>query len=355
MYDHYGPWPPYKYPHTHYRKNDPLKAIGRLQTAIRNLERYVKWLTKITNKDTERLTNALMTLVTKMKLHVEQLTAQIKAKFVADEAWDVAIWNAITDIERLLKIILDENTGLIRCIEDTLKGHKDRLDGHDQDIRDINQQITNILNQITLIWEAINNGGGGGGDWDEARIKLIEDRLDALERFLTGSYTVLTVGTDFSFAPLSGFALSEEDLEVGVIESPTAYTVRLTTGLLKHNFIGRENTFRFNHGATSGNDYVLSQIMSLRFLGSYSEVNTANDISSNRNANTRIWNILPTSSRASWPVLFNMTKDATLFPFIFSAVSIEDGYNDQYYNNYTDSGGFTMTYGNFQYDFTLLK
>lgn len=117
-------WPPYKYPHTHYRHNDPLEAIKYLNTAIVRIEHYLKWLTKTTNDDTIHLIEDILKLVVRIQEMIAEISAAMKLNNDAQEIWQEQIISSVDTIMTIVETVLDQNDGLIKCIEDTLLKHK---------------------------------------------------------------------------------------------------------------------------------------------------------------------------------------------------------------------------------------
>lgn len=135
-------WPPYKYPHTHYRHNDPLEAIKYLNTAIVRIEHYLKWLTKTTNDDTIHLIEDILKLVVRIQEMIAEISAAMKLNNDAKELWQEQIISSVDTIMTIVETVLDQNDGLIKCIEDTLLKHKLQIELIFQYLEELTSYVT---------------------------------------------------------------------------------------------------------------------------------------------------------------------------------------------------------------------
>lgn len=174
MFHGHGPCgPPYKYPHTHMHCNDPLEAIKYLNTAVVRIEQFLKWLTETHNDDVSRILTDFQTLLTKILEYIPRLVASLEAEAAADIAYKERVESSIVGIMQIIEEITNTRDGLIKCIEDTLKKHKDRLDGHDTILADHERRITII--------ERLLDGLEIDVDFNNGFSKKLLDNVSALD------------------------------------------------------------------------------------------------------------------------------------------------------------------------------
>lgn len=147
----------YKYPHTHFRCNDPLEAIKYLDSHVWKIEKYLKKLTDMHNRDVVELIADLQALVDKIKGFTADIEAAISSNNTADQAWREAVSSSMSLIANSIKNITARTGSLVECIEESILRNKRRIDGHDEDIAAIRVDIQNLKNDITDIKNNITN------------------------------------------------------------------------------------------------------------------------------------------------------------------------------------------------------
>lgn len=181
--------------------------------------------------------------------------------------------------------------------------------------------------------------------WD--KIKELEDLINSL---LGDGYTELVEGRDYEYELSNDFYIYVDNLKVSVIDSQSRVIVNVAT-----EWLGNEDLtpVKQNHNSPVST-IPASIIASIRFLGDYAYLNNrTSSMGDYRNKGGGTWNITPKEARASFRAEYNMDLDYNGWPFVISLRSYQDGYNNQFSEDYTQS--LRLRPGIVDYDFTILK
>lgn len=220
-----------------------------------------------------------------------------------------ALDNEIVDLQNAIKKINQEITNIY------------------QDIKNINKEITNIKNDITNIYNQLSALTGGG---DFKRLK--KDK-------------------DYKITFFNGFYNDINDLFIGYIKTQDGVLLNVKQ-INVANSLNNKNLLnvKLSHG-NSVNDVPEARILGIEFTGDFKEWNNYTTKAYNQNANL-IWNVRPTSLRASWVASYNLTRHNYNIPFLYHIGSYADGYNSQF--SVYNTQDIRLEGGNFATTITLL-
>lgn len=220
-----------------------------------------------------------------------------------------ALDNEIVDLQNAIKKINQEITNIY------------------QDIKNINKEITNIKNDITNIYNQLSALTGGG------------------------DFKRLTKGKDYKLTFFNGFYTETDDLFIGFIKTQDGVLLKVQQ-INVANSLNNKNLLdvTLSHG-NSVNDVPKSRLLGFEFIGDYKEWNDYTTKAYNQNANL-IWNVRPTSLRASWVPSYGLSRHNYNMPFLYHVSSYADGYNSQF--SVYNTQDIRLEGGNFGTTITLL-
>lgn len=227
--------------------------------------------------------------------------------------------NLLNLISALDKEIVEIKKDLVNINQEITKIH--------QDIKNINKEINNIKNDITNIYNQLSALTGGGNFK-----RMIKDK-------------------DYKLTFFNGFYTETNDIYVGFIKTQDGVLLNVKQ-INVVNSLNNKNllNIKLSHG-NSVNDVPESRLLGIEFIGEYEKWNNFLTKSYNQSANL-IWNVRPTSLRASWVASYGLSRNNYNMPFLYHISSYADGYNSQFTVYKTED--IRLEGGNFGSTITLL-
>lgn len=257
----------------------------------------------------------------------------------------IAIWEYIDVLEgRILN--LEDRMGAVEdrldVVEERLDVVDNRLDAVENRVTVVENRITNaetnitnLTNRVTTIEGNISTINNRLTNIDNS-IRDIYEQLEGLQNILSQNFAELTYGTDFTYQVFNGVQF-EIAPRVYLIESDYNIILRVsasaTPGNRNYMNLTRTNDLVLRHSIPVA-EAQTSWLFNINFIGSYARLNTISALSTTTvAAGSEIWNLSPTSARAKWPVPCSLSRNVvvggTTYRYLYSAVQMADGYNDQ--------------------------
>lgn len=262
------------------------------------------------------------------------------------------VWEYIYALEIRLDARIDELDKRVNDRIDELdKRLNDRIDDLEERLTNriiaVENRVTSIENRLTII---------------DGQIQDIYNRLDDLDKrvdLLSGSvsYTYLRPNVDYRCTLYNQWTSTNGSPRVGIVETQGEYLLEISspvgTGYRLTNPSNMVNTCSMFHGDEPPVNTPKSWIAGITFLGNYSALNNLSFRMTSGDG-SGIWNLRPTSARASWDAACYMYRNVTgaNHTILIAWGSYADGYNQQLsaygVSTITGAGGINMTlYGAF--------
>lgn len=272
--------------------------------------------------------------------------------------------NTLSYIEQIGLLYAKMNE-LLRIVAKMLEEFYDYADDLFEAIVNIYNQIVDMYNEILEIYEDIKNIHGDinniYGDINNiyTDIKNIyEDIQNIYNSWLDismSNYKILTPGTDYDTTFFNRWTSPNGQVQVGIIDSFDRVTIQFSSP-------NNADTFRLSNPDVIENvslrhttpiaDARASILYLITFKGEYAYLNTSNF--QQQNESSGIWNLSPSSTRASWQAITNITRLTDSYTgYLLNVVSYADGYNTQF--NVYDVLTLPCVSANLVKNFTVLK